>query len=115
MDKVKVNSLRFSNATSASSGVRPRSLQEIDRITEKIIGCAYTVSNELGCGFSEKVYENAMAHALRKAGLTIQQQFPIVVTYDGVVVGEFVADILVENTVIVELKAVKEFDDIHMA
>lgn len=115
MDEVKLNSLRLRKAASASIGVHPGSLQEIDRITERIIGCAYTVSNELGCGFLEKVYENAMAHELRKAGLTIQQQFPIIVTYDGVVVGEFVADILVENTVIVELKAVKELDDIHMA
>jgi len=90
-------------------------LEELNSIAEKVIGCAYAVSNALGCGFVEKVYENAMAHELHKAGMNVQQQHSIAVYYDGVAVGEFVADLLVEETVIVELKAVKEFDDIHMA
>ena len=84
-------------------------------VTEKIIGCAYTVANTLGSGFLEKVYENAMAHELRKAGLVVQQQAGIAVNYDGVIVGDYVADLLVENVVLVELKAVKGIDNVHFA
>ncbi len=87
----------------------------MDKITEKIIGCSYTVSNILGCGFLEKVYENALARELRKAGLKVAQQHGIQVHYDGILVGEFAADLLVEERVLVELKAVKALDDIHMA
>lgn len=84
-------------------------------MTEKVIGCAFTVSNTLGCGFLEKVYENALAHELRKAGLKTEQQHGIVVYYDGQVVGEYVADLLVEGGLLIELKAVRELDDIHLA
>jgi GxxExxY protein len=88
---------------------------DLDRITEKIIGCAYTVGNTLGCGFLEKIYENALTLELRKAGLITAQQHGIQVRYDGIVVGEYVADLLVEGIVLVELKAVKALDDIHAA
>ena len=88
---------------------------ELDGITEKIIGCAYTVANDLGSGFVEKVYENALAHELRKAGLDIKQQYGIQVAYDGVIVGEFATDLLVEECVLVELKAAKALDDVHKA
>ena len=84
-------------------------------LTEAIIGCSYTVANTRGSGFLEKVYENALAHELRKAGLKVLQQHPITVMYDGSVVGEYVADLLVEDSVIVELKAVKTLDDVHTA
>ena len=84
-------------------------------ITEKIIGYSYQVSNSLGIGFVEKVYENALVHLLRKAGLQVVQQYPIQVKFDGVVVGEFVADIVVENKVLVELKAVSMLKDEHTA
>ena len=84
---------------------------EINQITEKIIGCAFTVSNKLGCGFLEKVYENALAHELRKSKLEVIQQYPIQVYYDGIVVGEYFADLLVQQTVIVELKAIKTLTD----
>lgn len=84
-------------------------------VTEKIIGCAYTVANTLGSGFLEKVYENALAHEMRKAGLSVQQQFNVDVYYDSVRVGDYVADLLVENEVLVELKAVKALDNIHFA
>ncbi len=86
-----------------------------EEITEKIIGCAYTVANTLGAGFLEKVYENALAHEIRKTGLDVKQQSPITVYYDGVVVGEYVADLVVENEVIVELKSAKSLDNVHMA
>ena len=86
-----------------------------DEITEKIIGCAYTVSNTLGCGFLEKVYENALAHELRKAGLNVQQQHNVKVVYDDVIVGDYVTDLLVEGQILVELKAVRALDNIHFA
>lgn len=86
-----------------------------NEITEKIIGCAYTVSNTLGAGFLEKVYQNALAHELRKQGLSTQQQAPISVVYDGVTVGEYFADLLVEDVVLVELKAAKTLENVHTA
>ena len=85
------------------------------QLTEKVIQCAFAVSNTLGCGFLEKVYENALAHELRKAGLQVQQQHSITVYYDGVAVGEYTADLLVEGVLLLELKAVKNLDDIHLA
>jgi GxxExxY protein len=62
---------------------------KLDAITEKIIGTAHKVSNTLGIGFVEKVYENAHAHEMRKDGLTVVQQHPIKVVYDDIVVGDF--------------------------
>jgi GxxExxY protein len=88
---------------------------KIDEITEKIIGCADTLANELGHGFLEKVYENALTHELRKTGLTIEQQRLIPVMYDGIVVGDYTVDLLVANEVLVALKTVKNIDDIHVA
>jgi GxxExxY protein len=85
----------------------------LDRITETVIGCAHKVSNTLGCGFLEKVYENALAVELRKAGLRVQQQHDVKVTYEGVVVGDFTADLLVEHSVVVELKATSIIEAIH--
>ena len=82
-------------------------------LTEKIIGAAYTVYNTLGWGFLEKVYENAMAIELQKMGIKITQQSPIKVLYKGTVVGDYTADLLVEDKVIVELKAIKELAKIH--
>ncbi len=72
-----------------------RTLMNADRvnqIAEKIIGAAFKVANELGIGFLEKVYENALAHELRKVGLHVEQQRPVDVYYDGVVVGVYVGD-----------------------
>ena len=87
----------------------------LNRITEKIISCAYHVSNTLGCGFLEKVYENALVIELRRAGLAMRQQYPIDVFYDGLIVGEYAVDLLVEDRVMVELKATKAFDEVHTA
>jgi GxxExxY protein len=84
-------------------------------LTERIIGCAFAVGNALGVGFVEKVYENALVHELRKAGLNVAQQRGISVYYDGVIVGEYTADLLVEGEVLVEIKAVKKLDDVHNA
>jgi GxxExxY protein len=84
-------------------------------ITEKILGCAFKVSNTLGCGFLEKVYHNAPAHELRKAGLKVELKKPIKVYYDGVEVGDYEADLLVAESVLIELKAVKALDEVHQA
>ncbi len=88
---------------------------ELDGITEKVIGCAFAVANTLGAGFVEKVYENALAHEVRKVGLGVEQQLPIVVRYDGVVVGDYVADMVVGQRVLVELKAARALESAHEA
>ncbi|BCR06715.1 hypothetical protein DESUT3_37840 [Desulfuromonas versatilis] len=87
----------------------------INSITELIIGCAYQVGRTLGQGFLEKVYENALCHELSKSELSVAQQYPLNVIYDGIVVGEFFADLVVQNEVIVELKAVKGLDASHFS
>lgn len=87
----------------------------LSALSERIIGCAFRVSNSLGCGFLEKVYENALAHELRKDGLLVKQQEPIKVIYDGIAVGEYFADLLVADTIIVELKAAKEISEAFAA
>ena len=89
--------------------------RRLDETTERIIGDAYKVANVLGNGFLEKVYENALAHELRKTGLKVEQQKSIQVLYDGVVVGDYVADMLVGDVVLVEMKAVKALDEVHLA
>lgn len=89
-------------------------LEKYNAITEKIIGCAYRVANRLGVGFLEKVYENALAYELRKLGLRVEQQASIKVTYDGIVIGSFVADLIVEG-VVVEIKACSRLTDLHFA
>ncbi len=89
--------------------------QEINRLDEKIINCVYRVSNTPGSGFLEKVYENALAIELRRNGLSIKQQPAVNVFYNGNPVGDYTADLLVEDQVIVELKAVKILDETHSA
>ncbi len=87
----------------------------LNGLSERIIGCAFQVSNTLGCGFLEKVYENALAHELRKNGVQVRQQEPIKVYYDGVVVGEYFADLMVADTILVELKATKDISQVFVA
>ena len=84
-------------------------------LTEKIIGAFFTVYKRLGYGFSEKVYENALVLELRKLGLKVEQQKRIPVYYDGQVVGEYFADIVVNGIVIIELKAVRQLLKEHEA
>ena len=76
---------------------------ELDAVSKKIIGAAYKVSNTLGSGFLEKVYENALAHQLKKDGIKIEQQKPIKVYYDNVVVSDYFADLIAEGSIIIEL------------
>jgi GxxExxY protein len=87
----------------------------VNLLSKRIIGCALTVLHALGAGFLEKVYENALVHELPKSGLAVSQQHPMVVRYDGVVVGEYAVDLLVEHSVLVELKVARAIDDIHRA
>jgi len=86
-----------------------------DPVTEQILGCAFKVANTLGPGFLEKVYENALLHELRKAGLRAQAQKGIEVWYDGELVGEFAVDLLVEERILVELKACRALGEAQVA
>jgi GxxExxY protein len=84
-------------------------------VTEKVIGAFFKVYNRLGYGFAEKVHENSLAIELRKLGLQVEQQKSITVYYEEYNVGEYFADILVNGTVILELKAVRHLLDEHEA
>jgi GxxExxY protein len=86
-----------------------------NKLTEKIIGCYYKVYNKLGYGFLEKVYENALKIELESAGLKVQTQMPIIVYYNNRVVGEYFADIVVEDQVIIELKTSRSQTKEHEA
>ena len=88
-------------------------MSAVNRLTEAIIGCAFRVINTLGAGFNEKIYENALAIELRKAGIAFAQQHRIRVYYDDLVIGDYTTDLLVENLVLVEMKAVKALDSAH--
>ena len=85
----------------------------LNDLSRQVIGCAFTVLNTLGAGFLEKVYENALAHELRAMGLAVVQQSSVKVYYDGVVVGEYFPDLLVDGALLVELKAVAALDNMH--
>ena len=86
---------------------------EYEKVTETIIGCAYRVYNKMGFGFLESVYEKCLLIELRKADLDTETQKPITVYYEGEVVGEFVADMLVNDAVIIELKSVRRIIKAH--
>ena len=82
-------------------------------MTEKIIGCAYRVYNKMGFGFLESVYEKCILIELRKASINAESQKPITVYYENEIVGEFVADIIVNDTIILELKSVRRIIKAH--
>ena len=84
-----------------------------DTLTEKVIGAAFRVHNELGFGFLESVYEKALAIELYSAGVSFQTQAPIKVFYQSQIVGEFVCDILIDEQLIVELKSVSKISTTH--
>ena len=86
---------------------------EYEKVTEAIIGCAYRVYNKMGFGFLESVYEKCLIIEMRKAGLDAEPQKPITVYYEGEVVGEFTADIIVNEAVIIELKSVRRIIKAH--
>ncbi|MCK4909183.1 MAG: GxxExxY protein [Planctomycetes bacterium] len=84
-------------------------------ITEKILGAAFEVHNTLGCGFLEKVYENALIEELRLRGVKVEAQKEIQVFYKNKKVGTYIADLVIEGKVIVGLKAVESISTVHMA
>ena len=86
-----------------------------DPLTEVVIGLVFKVANTLGSGFLEKVYENSLAIELHGAGLAFHQQVPIIVAYQGHVVGSYLADLVVEGSLLIELKACRSLEDAHSA
>jgi len=89
--------------------------QELDKLTEKIIGLAIKIHKKLGPGFVEKIYEKALAYDFKREGIQFVEQKIIKVTYEGVELGDQRVDFLVEGEVIVELKSVAEISEIHEA
>lgn len=89
---------------------------EINRLADTIRGMSFAAHTYFKNGFLEKVYENSLRNRLKKFGLKVDQQIPIpVIDEDGSVVGDYVADLIVENAIIIELKAVKSLIDEHIA
>ena len=86
---------------------------ELNELSGRVIGCAFTVLNTLGEGFLEKVYENALAYEIRAAGLSAVQQYGAKVHYKDILVGEYFVDLLINEVRPVELKTVKALDDAH--
>ena len=89
--------------------------KEIEAIATDIVDCAFKVHKQFGPGLLESAYQACHAHELRKRGHHVVQQAPIQIYYDGVLVGEYFADLLVDGKVIVELKAIERFEKIHEA
>ena len=90
-------------------------LRRVESLIHEIIGAVYEVSNTLGAGFLEKVYERALAKELRARGLSVETQVSFSVNYKGDCVGEYFADLLVEGQIVVELKCVDNFTNEHLA
>lgn len=86
-----------------------------DELIERTIGAAFHVQNQLGAGFLDKVYENALWYELNERGLATERQKPIAVKYGTIVVGEYFADLVVQERLLIELKATKKLDEIHTA
>ena len=87
----------------------------LNSISEKIIGCAFQVSNTLGTGFLEKVYQNALFIELVDSGLQVEKEKAITIHYKEKVVGEYFADLLINQQIIIEIKAVQSLNEIHQA
>jgi GxxExxY protein len=88
---------------------------QYEELTGKILSACFEVSNELGCGFLESVYQNALMIALQSKGLKVEREYALSVVFRSQVVGQFCADFLVENSVIIELKAVSALNENHKA
>ena len=88
---------------------------EYETLTERIIGGAIEVHRRLGPGFLESIYEQALVIELRKLGLLVESQVEVVIEYDEQEVGRHRLDLFVERTIVVELKTIKAFEDIHFA
>lgn len=95
--------------------MKPGKELEHEDLTDKIIGCAIEVHKQLGPGFLESIYENAFVIELQRQGLQVEKQREVIIQYDGVEVGRHRLDLIVNDTIVVELKAVKNIEDIHFA
>ena len=89
--------------------------EKLNELSGLVIGCAIAVAKKLRPGYLEKVYENALFHELSKQRFRAERQVHLDVYYDGIVVGHFIADIVVNNTIILELKATDDISDDHIA
>ncbi len=88
--------------------------ERMEKLTERTIGSAFEVLNELGHGFPEAIYQKALAHELGQSGISVEQQVPFKVRYKGVLVGNYYADIVVDKRVIIELKTVEKLVPAHV-
>jgi len=95
--------------------MKPGTGLEHEDLTDKIIGCAIEVHKNLGPGFLESIYENALIVELQKQNLQVERQREVVVKYDAVEVGRNRLDLVINDTIVVELKAVKNIEDVHFA
>ncbi len=86
-----------------------------EELTAAILKCCFEVSNELGSGFLESVYEKALIVALAQTGLSVQSQVPLKVTFRGVIVGDFFADLIIEKKILIEIKSVSRLTPDHKA
>ena len=93
----------------------PNRRENTESISRRVIGCAFEVSNKLGAGFLETVYENALCVELEDQGLSFERQKPLIVPYKGRVVGNYVADLVVGEKLLVELKALSHLTSDHEA
>lgn len=93
--------------------MKPGTELEHEELTNKIIGCAIEVHKKLGPGFIESIYENAFIIELQKKGLQFEKQKEVTIQYDGVEVGRHRLDLIVDDTIVVELKAIRNIEDIH--
>jgi len=89
--------------------------EELNDLSRRVLGAAFVVSNTLGVGFREKIYENALCHELQKQGVRVRKQVPIQVFYDDVVVGDFITDVLVEDVLLLEIKRADAIHEDHLA
>jgi len=85
------------------------------KLVYQVVGCAMKVHRELGYGFLEKVYENSLMHLFEKENIDAKQQYPVPVYFEGKMVGEYFADILIEGKILLELKTVEKIANVHYA
>ena len=112
-DKSSEDSQITQNSNSIDHFVSP--IYPESETTGKILEAAFAVHNALGPGFLEKVYENALAIELRDRGLNCEQQKPVSVSFKGLAVGDYIADIVVCGRILIEMKACSGFDSVHQA
>jgi len=84
-------------------------------LSYEIIGIAMKIYNDLGYGFLEKVYENALKNEIEELGLKVKQQYPIKVIYNDKIIGDYIADLLIEDKIIIELKTIEKLSKVHEA